>query len=83
MKPMGITARKLAADIDVPPSRANKPVNSIRPVTTDTALGLGLYFQMELRFWLNPQTEYDVRIALCDLKTRIASRIRVHELTTA
>ena len=79
MKPMGITARKLAADIDVPPSRVSELVNSIRPITTDTALRLGLYFQMEPRFWLNLQTEYDMRIALRDLKTKIALRIRVHE----
>ena len=79
MKPMGITARKLAADIDVPPSRVSELVNSIRPITTDTALRLGLYFQMEPRFWLNLQTEYDMRVALRDLKTKLAPRIRVHE----
>lgn len=83
MKPMGITARKLAADIDVPPSRVSELVNSIRPITTDTALRLGLYFQMEPRFWLNLQTEYDMRIALRDLKAKIAPRIRVHESITA
>lgn len=82
-KPMGITARKLAADIDVSPSRVSEVVNSIRPITTDTALRLGLYFQIEPRFWLNRQTEFDMRIAPRDLKTKIAPRTRVHEPTAA
>jgi addiction module HigA family antidote len=37
MKPMGISARQLAADIDVPPSRISELVNGIRPITPDTA----------------------------------------------
>jgi addiction module HigA family antidote len=42
MKPMGITARQLAADIDVSPSRISELVNGRRPITADTALRLGL-----------------------------------------
>ena len=63
MKPMGITARQLAADIDVPPSRISELVNGRRPITADTALRLGLYFGMDARFWMNLQTEYDMRVA--------------------
>lgn len=43
MKPMGITARQLAADIDVSPSRISELVNGVRPITADTALRLGLF----------------------------------------
>jgi antitoxin HigA-1 len=76
MKPMGISARQLAADIDVSPSRISELVNGHRPVTADTALRLGLFFWMEPRFWLNLQTEYDIRIAARRLQDRIAPRIR-------
>ena len=62
MKPMGITARQIASDMDVPPSRISDIVNGIRPISADTALRLGLFFNMEPRFWLNLQTEYDMRI---------------------
>lgn len=61
MKPMGITARQLAADMDVPPSRISDIVNGARPITADTTLRLGLFFSMEPRYWLNLQTEYDMR----------------------
>lgn len=57
MKPMGISARYLAADIDLSPSRISEVVNGQRPITADTALRLGLFFSMEPRFWLNLQTE--------------------------
>ena len=79
MKPMGITARQLAADIDVPPSRISDIVNGKRPITADTALRLGLFFNMEPRFWLNLQSEFDLRITTRELKAQIASRVRVFE----
>ena len=77
MRPMDISARQLAADIDVSPSRISELVNGNRPITADTALRLGLFFGMDPRFWLNLQTEYDMRIAERDTKTVIAPRIRV------
>ena len=76
MKPMGVSARQLAADIDVSPSRISDLVNGKRPVTADTALRLGLFFGMEPRFWLNLQTEYDMRTILRESKDKIAPRIR-------
>ena len=63
MKPMGIYARQLAADIDVSPSRISDLVNGNRPITADTAVRLGLFFNMAPRFWMNLQTEYDMRVA--------------------
>ncbi len=83
MKPLGITARQLAADIDVSPSRISELVNGHRPITADTALRLGLFFSMEPRFWLNLQTEYDMRIAASTLQAKIAPRIRVFHQAAA
>jgi antitoxin HigA-1 len=79
MKPMHITARQLAADIDVPPSRISDIVNGNRPITADTALRLGLFFKMEERFWVNLQAEYDIRIARRTLLDKILPRIRVFD----
>ena len=79
MKPMGITARKLSADIDVPPSRISDVVNGQRPITADTALRLGIYFGMEPRFWLNLQSEYDMRMVAREQQAILARRIRVFQ----
>ena len=79
MKPMGISARQLAADIDVAPSRISELVNGKRPITADTALRLGIFFSMEPRFWMNLQAEYDTRLAARTLKEGLMSRIRVFQ----
>jgi addiction module HigA family antidote len=83
MKPLGITARQLAADMDVPPSRISDIVNGARPITADTALRLGLFFSMEPRYWLNLQTEYDMRTVIRETRDKIAPRIRVFQPATA
>ena len=82
MKPMGITARQLAADMDVPPSRISDIVNGARPITADTALRLGLFFSMEPRYWLNLQMDYDMRVVTRQTLDKIAPRIRVFQSAT-
>ena len=79
MKPMGITGRQLAADIDVSSSRISELVNGQRDITADTAIRLGLFFSMEARFWLNLQAEYDLRVAARLLQAVVAPRIRVFQ----
>ena len=83
MRPMGVTARQLAADIDVSPSRISEIINGKRPITADTALRLGLFFSMESRFWLNLQSEFDMRIATRELTDKVAPRIRVFHQAAA
>lgn len=79
MIPMKITARQLAADIDVPPSRISDIVHGRHPVTPDTAIRLGLFFKMDPRFWMNLQMEYEIRVAKRTLQKKIEPRIRVFE----
>jgi addiction module HigA family antidote len=83
IKPMGITNARLAADIDVPTSRISEIVNKYRPITVDTAMRLAVFFNMEARFWLNLQAEYDVRIAESKLLPEIKGRIRPFEFFPA
>ena len=83
MKPMGITARQLASDIDVSPSRISEIVHGTRPISADTALRFGIFFSMEPRFWMNLQSEYDMRMVKRDMLAKIAPRIRVHQTTVA
>ncbi len=79
MRPLGITAQQLAADIDVSPSRISDIVHGNRPITANTALRLGLFFDMEARYWLNLQSEYDMHIAQRTLKDQLAPCIRAYQ----
>jgi antitoxin HigA-1 len=83
MKPMGVSARQLAGDIDVSPNRISELVNGQRPITADTALRLGSFFGMEPGFWLNLQAEYDLRAADRELRAKTAPRIRVQQPTAS
>ncbi len=83
MQPMGITGQRLSADIDVPPSRISEIVNGLRPITADTAYRLGVYFNMEARFWINLQSEYDMRTIARSLEGEVARRIRVYQPISA
>ncbi len=83
LKPMGITARQLAADLDVSPSRVSEIIHAKRAITAETALRLGLFFKMEPRFWLNLQAEYDMRMAQRELRDKLKQRIRVFTPATA
>ena len=62
MKPLEISINQLSRDLSVPPNRISEIVNGKRAITADTALRLQRYFGVEAQFWLNLQTEYDLRI---------------------
>ena len=76
LKPVGISARQLAADIDVSPSRISPLVTGQRPITADAAFRPGLFFGMEARFWLNLQSGYDIRVADRELRAKLSPSIR-------
>ncbi len=61
LTPLGITEYRLSKDIGVPPRRINEIVNGARAVSVDTAIRLGQYFGTTAQFWLNLQTDYDIR----------------------
>jgi antitoxin HigA-1 len=63
MDPIGLSINQLARNIGVPPNRISEIVNGKRTITADTALRLQRYFGVEAQFWLNLQSEFDLRIA--------------------
>ncbi len=61
MLPMGISAYKLAKDINVPVSRIQDILHDRRRVSADTSVRLGRYFGVSPRYFLNLQDDIDVR----------------------
>ncbi len=59
LKPLEMSARKLADAIDVPSNRVSAIVAGEREVTPDTALRLGRAFGTSPEFWLNLQQTHD------------------------
>lgn len=58
----GITQNKLAVSIGVPPRRINEIVHGKRGITADTAIRLARYFGTSEEFWMNLQSNYELRI---------------------
>ena len=75
MEPFGISINKLSRDLSVPPNRISEIVHGKRSITTDTALRLQRYFGVEAQFWLNLQTEYDLRMMKRKIWPDIEQRI--------
>ena len=75
MEPMGISMNQMSRDIAVPPNRISEIINGKRGITADTALRLERYFGIEAQFWLNLQSEYDLRIIKRKIGADIEQRI--------
>jgi addiction module HigA family antidote len=75
MDQLGISINKLSRELSVPPNRISEIVNGKRAITADTALRLQRYFGVEAQFWLNLQTEYDLRLMKRKIWTDIERRI--------
>lgn len=75
MEPLNISINKLSRDLAVPVNRISEIVNGKRGVTADTALRLERYFGVEAQFWLNLQSEYNLRIMKRKIGQEIEQRI--------
>ena len=75
MKPLGLTANRLAAELSVPVTRVNDIVRGRRAITADTALRLARYFGTTPRFWVALQSNYDLELAQDARGAEIAGRV--------
>ena len=78
LKPLGLTASRLAMELMVPVTRVNDIVRGKRAITADTALRLARYFGTTPQFWTNLQANYELERAEDARGAEIAERIRPH-----
>jgi antitoxin HigA-1 len=71
MKPLNLSANRLALDLRVPGTRIHAIVNRKRNITPDTAMRLARYFGTSVEVWLNLQLRYDVEKAEDDNRERV------------
>jgi addiction module HigA family antidote len=63
LEEIGLSAKKLADVLEVPPNRLYQILAGKRNITADTALRLGRYFGMSAAFWMNLQSAYELDLA--------------------
>jgi len=71
LKPLGLTAYRLAKEIGVPVTRIQAILAERRGITGDTALRLGRYFGTSAEFWLNMQRDFELESAAVALGGRL------------
>lgn len=79
LRPLDMSANRLATAINVPTNRITEIVAERRIVTADTALRLAKAFGTTPEFWLNLQTTYELRVAELESGREIAN---IRPLTT-
>jgi addiction module HigA family antidote len=63
LQALGMSAAELARQLKVPTNRVTEILNGQRAITGDTALRLAHYFNTGAQFWLNLQSNYELRLA--------------------
>lgn len=76
LKPLGLTANRLAIELRVPVTRINDIARGKRAISADTALRLARYFGTSAQFWMNLQGNYDLELAADQAGAEIADGIR-------
>jgi len=61
MSPNGLNANRVALALRVPATRVAEIVNGQRAISPDTAIRLGRYFNTSAKFWMNLQSNYELR----------------------
>jgi len=79
IEPMGITRYRVAKAIGVQQRRIDEICAGERGITADTAVRLGLAFDIDPQFWLNLQAQYDIEVIQRDQGAQLAEE--VHALT--
>src|SRR5579863_8424566 len=80
LEELGLSAKRLADVLEVPPNRLYQLLAGKRSMTADTALRLGQYFGMSPDFWMNLQSTYELDLARQQVGTAI-QRISKHRKT--
>ncbi len=78
LKPLGLSANRVAMELMVPVTRINDIVRGKRAITADTALRLSRFFGTTPQFWMNLQSNYDLERAADERGREIKGRIRPH-----
>jgi len=79
MKPLSLSAHKLAMELHVPATRINDIIHGRRGITADTAMRLARYFGTSPQFWMNLQALYDLRITEIEKAAEIVRDVHPRE----
>ena len=83
MKPLGLSANRIALDIRVPANRISMIAAEKRGITPETALRLARYFGTTAEFWMNLQVSHDLSVAMHASAKRIGEEVKTRVAGTS
>jgi addiction module HigA family antidote len=63
IRPNNLTGYRVAKNAGISQPTLQLIASGKRGITAETAFRLGLYFGIDAQFWLNLQSDYDLRVA--------------------
>jgi addiction module HigA family antidote len=81
LEELGMSATQLAKQLGIPANRITEIIRGRRSVTADTALRLSAWLGTTPEFWMNLQSNFDLRTAQIERGEEI--RQTVHHYTDA
>ena len=78
LEDLGMTQAALAKTLGVSSMRISHLVREERPVTAELALRLGHAFGQSPQYWLNLQSDYDLKIASATMTDELARIAPLH-----
>ena len=76
LKPMDISAYKLAKETFLPQTRISAIIKDKRRITADTALRFSKFFDTSPKFWLGLQADYDLEEEMKENKSELNDIIK-------
>jgi addiction module HigA family antidote len=80
MVPLHLNANKLALALHVPAPSIYDIVNEERGISPEMALRLGYVFGTTPDFWLNLQSEFDLRVVRNQMEAKVKNQVRPLEV---
>jgi addiction module HigA family antidote len=76
MAPLRLNPNKLALALHLPAPTVYDIVHEERGISPEMALRLGCFFRTTPDFWLNLQSEFDLRIVRSQKEAKVKSHVR-------
>jgi antitoxin HigA-1 len=76
IRPLGLTQYRVAKDAGISHPTMSAIIAGRRPISVETALRLARYFTTTAEFWLNLQSDFDLRMARRKLGEMIEREVK-------
>ena len=79
LKELDLSASAFAKYLSVPVNRITLILNKKRAVTADTALRFAKFFGTSAQFWLNLQSDFDLKMTIKKSGKKIQKEVQPHD----